>query len=97
MFVYAWEVKGGLKESLHPLTHQPHFFKFFFFWAQFFKTCLFLCLVSPEPFLNKAGRLVEKKKSKACGDGEASLCRLNGVIVRHGGGEENGSRGTEGV
>lgn len=36
-------------------------------------------------------------QKKACGDGdgEATLCCLNGAIVRHGGGEENASRGTE--
>lgn len=98
--------EGRLKESLHPLNHQPPFFL-----LQFFKTCLFLCLVSLEFFSlffflkEKAGRLVGKEKErgeggsgeKACGDGEAALCRLNGAIVRRGGGEENGSPGTEGV
>lgn len=85
----------GLKESLHPLTHPPHFFFsfFFLFWLNFLRLAFFLWPVSAEPFLNKAGRLTEK----ACGDGEAALCRLNRAIVRHGGGEENGSRGTEGV
>lgn len=86
MFVYVWGGERGLKESLHPLTHPPHFF---FVLAQFFKTCLFLWLVSAEPFLNKAGRHAGEKK--ACGDGEAALCRLNRAIVRYGGGEENGS------
>lgn len=92
--MYVWEVKGGLK-NLFILLPIPRIFSFFFFFvlAQFFKTCLFLWSVSAEPFLNKAGRLAEK----ACGDGEAALCRLNRAIVRHGGGEENGSRGTEGV
>lgn len=89
----------GLKESLHPLTHPPHFFLSFFsflflFCLNFLRLAFFFPWpVSAEPFLNKAGRLAEKP----CGDGEAALCRLNRAIVRHGGGEENGSRGTEGV
>lgn len=37
--MYVWEVKGGLKESLHPLTHQPHFF---FFWLNFLRLAFFV-------------------------------------------------------
>lgn len=85
--VCLWGGERGLKESLHPLTHPPLFL------AQFFKTCLFLWLVRAEPFLNKTGRHAEK----ACRDREVALCRLNRVIPRRGGGEENGSRGTGSV
>lgn len=74
------EAKEG-EESLHPLTHPP---TFVLFWPIFFKDLLFLWLVSTELFSNKTGK-------KARGDGEAALCRLNGAIVRHGGGEGNGS------
>lgn len=52
----------------------------FFF---FLKTCCF-CGWSAQSFS-------QIKQEKARGDGEAALCRLNGAIVRHGGGEGNGS------
>lgn len=71
------------KESLHPLTHPPTFSSCF--GPFFFFDLLFLWLVSTELFSNKTGG------KKAHGDGEAALCRLNGAIVRHGGGEGNGS------
>lgn len=88
MFVYVWGGERGLKESLHPLTQPPLFFFFFlFFWPNFLRRAFFLWPVSAESFLNKAGRHAEK----AFGDGEATLCRLNRAIVRHGGGEKNGS------
>lgn len=76
------EAKEG-EESLHPLTHPP---TFVLFWPPFFfflKTCCF-CGWSAQSFS-------QIKQEKARGDGEAALCRLNGAIVRHGGGEGNGS------
>lgn len=60
VFVYVWGGERGLKESLHPPAHPPHFFVL----AQFFKTCLFFVCVDGQClslFLNKAGRLAEKK------------------------------------
>lgn len=89
VFLYVWRGKRGLTSSSYP---SPTFFCLCF-GPIFFKTCLFLWLVSAELFLNKAGRLAEK----ACGDGEAALCCLNGAIVRRGGGEGESFMRTEGV
>lgn len=97
-----WVLGEGCLKNLFILLSINHLFL-----LQFFKTCLFLCLVSLELFFfskKKQADWLEERKTggrrvgeKACGDGEAALCRLNGAIVRRGGGEENGSPGTEGV
>lgn len=82
------EAKEG-KESLHPLTHPPPptHFCLALFWPIFFffKTCCF-CGWSAQSFSQ-----IKQGGKKAHGDGEAALCRLNGAIVRHGGGEGDGS------
>lgn len=96
---------GGGFKNLFILLTIHHLFL-----LQFLRLAFFLCLVSLELFFfperksRPTGWKRERKKGggggaekKACGDGEAALCRLNGAIVRRGGGEENGSPGTEGV
>lgn len=79
-----------ISSSSYP-SPPPHFCLALFWPIFFFKTCCF-CGWSAQSFSQ-----IKQGGKKAHGDGEAALCRLNGAIVRHGGGEGDGSWGTEGV
>lgn len=79
----VWRRKRG--KNLFILLPIPPTFVLFCFGPFFFKTCCF-CGWSAQSFSQ-----IKQGGKKAHGDGEAALCRLNGAIVRHGGGEGDGS------